>query len=399
MRGNYALVALSVFLGACGPFCAGALAFSPGAWRMAWRARARSRSCASAVGRRRIKGAVNERAPEDCGALRYYKRSLVKQMRREGKGWWVLKKLGGEIEVSNPRKRVKLAPAAASLVTFSFALLLSSSLLYAALFPGFSVPSSYASFYAEKSNAASPEGIIRALVGGGSSEVSSVDGNEPSSDVSASSALTFSSFFASAIQSTEATVSKTESVKTQNASSDNSSSGGASGGSGQSGPSGGSPADSEDPGGADSNGSGGGATASGLTAAEENEFHAFLVDRFNQCVQLSGSLRESSGHLQYDADLGDFGDAAQWYSDMLIYDNSIDSMKAELNRKILVAERSRYRNFWSEIQYMVNDLGTMSAALVNQWGIAKQSGSASAVDTSATYASYRAHEDRARSLA
>lgn len=146
-------------------------------------------------------------------------------------------------------------------------------------------------------------------------------------------------------------------------------------------------------------GSGGGATASGLTAAEENEFHAFLVDRFNQCVQLSGSLRESSGHLQYDADLGDFGDAAQWYSDMLIYDNSIDSMKVELNRKIPVAERSRYRNFWSEIQCMVNDLGTMSAALVNQWGIAKQSGSASAVDTSATYASYRAHEDRARSLA
>lgn len=185
-----------------------------GAWRMAWRARARSRSCALAVGRRRIEGAVNERAPEDCGALRYYKRSLVKQMRREGKGWWVLKRLGGEIEVSNPRKRVKLAPAAASLVTFSFALLLSSSLLYAALFPGFSMPSSYTSFHAEKSNAASPEGIIRALVGGGSSEVSSVDGNEPSSDVSASSALTFSSFFASAIQSTEATVSKTESVKT-----------------------------------------------------------------------------------------------------------------------------------------------------------------------------------------
>ena len=366
---------------------------------MAWRARARSRSCASAVGRRWIKGAVNERAPEDCGALRYYKRSLVKQMRREGKGWWVLKKLGGEIEVSNPRKRVKLAPAAASLVTFSFALLLSSSLLYAALFPGFSVPSSYASFYAEKSNAASPEGIIRALVGGGSSEVSSVDGNEPSSDVSASSALTFSSFFASAIQSTEATVSKAESVKTQNPSSDNLSSGGASGGSDQSGPSGGSPAGSEDSDGADSNGSGGAATASGLTAAEENEFHAFLVDRFNQCVQLSGSLRESSGHLQYDAGLGDFGDAAQWYSDMLIYDSSIDSMKAELNRKILVAERSRYRNFWSEIQYMVNDLGTMSAALVNQWGIAKQSGLASAVDTSATYASYRAHEDRARSLA
>lgn len=307
-----------------------------------------------------------------------------------------MKRLGGEIEVSNPRKRVKLAPAAASLVTFSFALLLSSSLLYAALFPGFSMPSSYASFHAEKSNAASPEGIIRALVGGGSSEVSSVDGNGPSSDVSASSALTFSSFFASAIQSTEATVSKTESVKTQNPSSDNFSSGGASGDSGQSGPSGGSTAGS---GGADSNGQGGGATASGLTAAEENEFHAFLVDRFNQCVQLSGSLRESSGHLQYDADLGDFGDAAQWYSDMLIYDNSIDSMKVELNRKIPVAERSRYRDFWGEVQYMVNDLGTMSAALVNQWGIAKQSGSASAVDTSATYASYRAHEDRARSLA
>ena len=171
-----------------------------------------------------------------------------------------------------------------------------------------------------------------------------------------------------------------------------------SGGSDQSSPSGGSPAGSEDSGGAAS-GSGGGATASGLTAAEENEFHAFLVDRFNQCVQLSGSLRESSGHLQHDADLGDFGDAAQWYSDMLIYDNSIDSMKVELNRKIPVAERSRYRNFWSEIQCMVNDLGTMSAALVNQWGIAKQSGSASAVDTSATYASYRAHEDRARSLA
>lgn len=146
---------------------------------MAWRARARSRSCASAVGRQRIEGAVNECAPEDCGALRYYKRSLVKQMRREGKGWRVLKRLGGEIEVSNPRKRVKLAPAAASLVTFSFALLLSSSLLYAALFPGFSMPSSYASFHAEKSNAASPEGIIRALVGGGSSEVSSVDGNGP----------------------------------------------------------------------------------------------------------------------------------------------------------------------------------------------------------------------------
>ena len=363
---------------------------------MARRARARSRSCALAVGRRWIKGAVNERAPEDCGALRYYKRSLVKQMRREGKGWWVLKRLGGEIEVSNPRKRVKLAPAAASLVTFSFALLLSSSLLYAALFPGFSVPSSYASFYAEKSNAASPEGIIRALVGGGSSEVSSVDGNEPSSDVSASSALTFSSFFASAIQSTEATVSKTESVKTQYPSSDNLSSGGVPGDSDQLGPSGGSPAGSED---SDGAGSGGAATASGLTAAEENEFHAFLVDRFNQCVQLSGSLRESSGHLQYDADLDDFGDAAQWYSDMLIYDNSIDSMKAELNRKIPVAERSRYRNFWSEIQCMVNDLGTMSAALVNQWGIAKQSGSASAVDTSATYASYRAHENRARSLA
>lgn len=399
MRGNYALVALSVFFGRMRAVLRGCVCVFTWAWRMAWRARARSRSCALAVGRRRIEGAVNERAPEDCGALRYYKRSLVKQMRREGKGWWVLKRLGGEIEVSNPRKRVKLAPAAASLVTFSFALLLSSSLLYAALFPGFSMPSSYASFHAEKSNAASPEGIIHALVGGGSSEVSSVDGNGPSSDVSASSALTFSSFFASAIQSTEATVSKTESVKTQNPSSDNLSLGGVPGDSDQLGPSGGSPAGSEDSDGADSNGSGGTATASGLTAAEENEFHAFLVDRFNQCVQLSGSLRESSGHLQYDADLGDFGDAAQWYSDMLIYDNSIDSMKVELNRKIPVAERSRYRNFWSEIQYMVNDLGTMSAALVNQWGIAKQSGSASAVDTSATYASYRAHEDRARSLA
>ena len=364
---------------------------------MAWRACARSRSCALAVGRRRIEGAVNERAPEDCGALRYYKRSLVKQMRREGKGWRVLKRLGGEIEVSNPRKRVKLAPAAASLVTFSFALLLSSSLLYAALFPGFSTPSSYASFYAEKSNAASPEGIIRALVGGGSSEVSSIDGNESSSDVSASSALTFSSFslprfnrprrpsrrpnpskrktlhrtiplrvgrraaLANRALRTEALLAqvvRAAQIPMVRA-----------------------------------------ATASGLTAAEENEFHAFLVDRFNQCVQLSGSLRESSGHLQHDADLGDFGDAAQWYSDMLIYDNSIDSMKVELNRKIPVAERSRYRNFWSEIQYMVNDLGTMSAALVNQWGIAKQSGSASAVDTSAIYASYRAHEDRARSLA
>ena len=320
-------------------------------------------------------------------------------MHREGKGWWVLKRLGGEIEASNPRKRVKLAPAAASLVTFSFALLLSSSLLYAALFPGFSVPSSYASFHAEKSSSASPEGIIRALVGDGSSEASSAEGSEPSSDVSASSALTFSSFFASAIQSTEETVSKNESVNSQDPSSGNPSSGDASGGSDQSGSSGGSPAGSGGLGGADSNGSGGAATASGLTAAEESEFHAFLVDRFNQCVQLSGSLRESAGHLQHDADLGDFGDAAQWYSDMLIYDNSIDSMKVELNRKIPVAERSRYLNFWSEIQCMVNDLGTMSAALVNQWGIAKQSGSASAVDTSATYASYRAHEDRARSLA
>ena len=128
---------------------------------------------------------------------------------------------------------------------------------------------------------------------------------------------------------------------------------------------------------------------------------AFLVDRFNQCVQLSGSLRESSGHLQYDAGLGDFGDAVQWYSDMLIYDNSIDSMKAELNRKILVAERSRYRNFWSAVsQYMVNDLGTMSAALVSLVGNRKAVGLGErSVDTSATYASYRAHEDRARSLA
>lgn len=221
-------------------------------------------------------------------------------MRREGKGWWVLKRLGGEIEASNPRKRVKLAPAAASLVTFSFALLFSSSLLYAALFPGFSVPSSYASFHAEKSSSASPEGIIRALVGDGSSEASSADGSESSSGVSASSALTFSSFLASAIQSTEATVSKNESVNSQDPSSGNPSSGDASDGSDQSGPSGGGP-----------DGSGGAATASGLTAAEENEFHAFLVDRFNQCVQLSGSLRESAGHLSYDVNLGYFGDAAQ----------------------------------------------------------------------------------------
>ena len=81
-------------------------------------------------------------------------------------------------------------------------------------------------------------------------------------------------FFASAIQSTEATVSKAESVKTQNPSSDNSLRVGRRA--------------------ALTNrarraeallaqkiraallaGSGGGATASGLTAAEENEFHAF----------------------------------------------------------------------------------------------------------------------------
>lgn len=319
-------------------------------------------------------------------------------MHREGKGWWVLKRLGGEIESSNPRKRVKLAPAAASLVTFSFALLLSSSLLYAALFPGFSVPSSYASFHAEKSSSASPEGIIRALVGDGSSEASSAEGSEPSSDVSASSALTFSSFFASAIQSTEETVSKNESVNSQDSSSGNSSSGDASGGSDQSGSSSGSPAGPDGSNNA-ANGSSGAATASGLTAAEENEFHAFLVGQFNQCVQLSGSLRESSGHLSYDVNQGYFDDAAQWYSDMLVYDNSIDSMKAALNMKVAVAERSRYYRFWEEIEYMVNDLGTMSAPLVNQWGIAKQSGSASAVDISGPYASYRAHEDRARSLA
>ena len=319
-------------------------------------------------------------------------------MRREGKGWWVLKRLGGEVEVSNPRKRVKLAPAAASLVTFSFALLFSSSLLYAALFPGFSVPSSYASFHAEKSSSASPGGIIRALVGDGSSEASSADGNEPSSDVSASSALTFSSFFASALQSTEATVSKNESVNSQDPSSVNSSSGDASGGSDQSGSSGGSPAGPDGSNNA-ANGSSGAATASGLTAAEENEFHAFLVGQFNQCVQLSGSLRESSGHLSYDVNQGYFDDAAQWYSDMLVYDNSIDSMKAALNMKVAVAERSRYYRFWEEIEYMVNDLGAMSAPLVQQWARAAQSGSASAVDTSAAYASYRAHEDRARSLA
>ena len=319
-------------------------------------------------------------------------------MRREGKGWWVLKRLGGEVEVSNPRKRVKLAPAAASLVTFSFALLFSSSLLYAALFPGFSVPSSYASFHAEKSSSASPGGIIRALVGDGSSEASSADGSEPSSGVSASSALTFSSFFASALQSTEATVSKNESVNSQDPSSVNSSSGDASGGSDQSGSSGGSPAGPDGSNNA-ANGSSGAATASGLTAAEENEFHAFLVGQFNQCVQLSGSLRESSGHLSYDVNQGYFDDAAQWYSDMLVYDNSIDSMKAALNMKVAVAERSRYYRFWEEIEYMVNDLGAMSAPLVQQWARAAQSGSASAVDTSAAYASYRAHEDRARSLA
>lgn len=290
MRGNCAVAVLGVFSGACGPFVRVRLRFRwmPDGW---FGEPVRGRVVRFGVDRRRIKRAVNECAPEDCGALRYYKRSLVKQMHREGKGWWVLKRLGGEIEASNPRKRVKLAPAAASLVTFSFALLLSSSLLYAALFSGFSVPSSYASFHAEKSSAASPEGIIRALVGDGSSEASSADGNELSSDVSASSALTFSSFLASAIQSTEETVSKNESVNSQDPSSDNSSSGDASGGSDQSGPSGGSPAGSGGSGGADSNGSGGAATASGLTAAEENEFHAFLVDRFNQCVQLSGSLR------------------------------------------------------------------------------------------------------------
>lgn len=309
-----------------------------------------------------------------------------------------MKRLGGEIGVSNPRKRVKLAPAAASLVTFSFALLFSSSLLYAALFPGFSVPSSYASFHAEKSSSASPEGIIRALVGDGSSEASSDDGSEPSSDVSASSALTFSSFFASAIQTTEETVSKNESVKTQNSPSDNPSSGEASGSSGQSGSSSGSPAGPDGSNNA-ANGSSGAATASGLTAAEENEFHAFLVGQFNQCVQFSGSLRESSGHLSYDVNQGYFDDAAQWYSDMLVYDNSIDSMKAALNMKVAVAERSRYYRFWEEVEYMVNDLGAMSAPLVQQWARAAQSGSASAVDTSAAYASYRAHEDRARSLA
>ena len=398
MQGNCAPAVLGVFFGACGRFAQALLCFrrglaggSVGPGTVAF-----IRFCGR---RRRTKKAVSECAPEVCGALRYYKRSLVKQMHREGKGWWVLKRLGGEVEVSNPRKRVKLAPAAASLVTFSFALLLSSSLLYAALFPGFSVPSSYASFHVEKSSSASPEGIIRALVGDGSSEASSAEGSEPSSDVSASSALTFSSFFASAIQSTEETVSKNESVNSQDPSSGNPSSGDASGGSDQSIPSGGSTAGSGGSGGADSNDSGGAAAASGLTAAEENEFHAFLVDRFNQCVQLSGSLRESAGHLNYDVNSGYFGDAAQWYSDMLIYDNSIDSMKAALNMKVAVAERSRYYRFWEEIEYMVNDLGTMSAPLVNQWGIAKQSGSASAVDISGPYASYRAHEDRARSLA
>lgn len=397
MRGNCAPAVLGVFFGACGRSAQALLCFrrglaggSVGPGTVAF-----IRFCGR---RRRIKKAVSECAPEVCGALRYYKRSLVKQMHREGKGWWVLKRLGGEIESSNPRKRVKLAPAAASLVTFSFALLLSSSLLYAALFPGFSVPSSYASFHAEKSSSASPEGIIRALVGDGSSEASSAEGSEPSSDVSASSALTFSSFFASAIQSTEETVSKNESVNSQDSSSGNSSSGDASGGSDQSGSSSGSPAGPDGSNNA-ANGSSGAATASGLTAAEENEFHAFLVGQFNQCVQLSGSLRESSGHLSYDVNQGYFDDAAQWYSDMLVYDNSIDSMKAALNMKVAVAERSRYYRFWEEVEYMVNDLGAMSAPLVQQWARAAQSGSASAVDTSAAYASYRAHEDRARSLA
>ena len=397
MQENCAVAVLGVFFGASGRSAQALLCFrrglaggSVGPGTVAF-----IRFCGR---RRRIKKAVSECAPEVCGALRYYKRSLVKQMHREGKGWWVLKRLGGEIESSNPRKRVKLAPAAASLVTFSFALLLSSSLLYAALFPGFSVPSSYASFHAEKSSSASPEGIIRALVGDGSSEASSAEGSEPSSDVSASSALTFSSFFASAIQSTEETVSKNESVNSQDSSSGNSSSGDASGGSDQSGSSSGSPAGPDGSNNA-ANGSSGAATASGLTAAEENEFHAFLVGQFNQCVQLSGSLRESSGHLSYDVNQGYFDDAAQWYSDMLVYDNSIDSMKAALNMKVAVAERSRYYRFWEEVEYMVNDLGAMSAPLVQQWARAAQSGSASAVDTSAAYASYRAHEDRARSLA
>lgn len=139
MRGNCAPALLGAFLGACGRSAQALLCFrrgladgsvGPGTVTFI-------RFCGR---RRRIKRAVSECAPEDCGALRYYKWLSVKQMRREGKGWWVLKRLGGEIEASNPRKRVKLAPAAASLVTFSFALLFSSSLLYAALFPGFSMP-------------------------------------------------------------------------------------------------------------------------------------------------------------------------------------------------------------------------------------------------------------------
>lgn len=159
MQENCAVAVLGVFSGACGPFVRVRLRFRwmPDGW---FGEPVRGRVVRFGVDRRRIKRAVNECAPEDCGALRYYKRSLVKQMHREGKGWWVLKRLGGEIEASNPRKRVKLAPAAASLVTFSFALLLSSSLLYAALFPGFSVPSSYASFHAEKGSAASPEALF-----------------------------------------------------------------------------------------------------------------------------------------------------------------------------------------------------------------------------------------------
>ncbi len=299
----------------------------------------------------------------------------------------------------NPRKRVKLAPSAASLMTFSFVLLFSSSMMYAVLFPGFSAPSSYAASYVEKSSSSSSGGIIGALMSGSSSETSSAGATDESSGVSNSSSLAQSSFFTLVGRSAEVAVTKVESAATKDAGLNDSASGesssdGDSAGSSSSGDASGSSGSSSD-----DSFSGGDSSNASLSAAEENEFHAFLVGQFNQCVQLSGSLRESSGHLQYDANLGDFSDAAQWYSDMLAYDSSIDSMKAALNMKVAVAERSRYYRFWEEIEYMVNDLGAMSAPLVQQWARAAQSGTANAVDTSAAYASYRAHEDKARSLA
>lgn len=44
---------------------------------MVRRIRVWPRSGASGADRRRIRQAVNERAPEDCGALRYYRRLLI----------------------------------------------------------------------------------------------------------------------------------------------------------------------------------------------------------------------------------------------------------------------------------------------------------------------------------